>query len=184
MSVDWTTLFHAAYVAFAFGVLFFGALAYRQILDNLELRRMRMGEDRDAFLSAPSVVVLIVLTILTIVLVGLSFNTPTPSIYQYALPLIIAVQTLQMALRIWFQRIAVKTRGIVVRSALFSSVKAVPYEEGIDIEMQREFVWTTVSIVRSPGDRVVFRIFTPSVPALRRVLEAWCDCQIRIREHR
>ena len=107
-SFDWTTLLHAGYVAFVFGVLFFGALAFRQVLDNLEVRRLSMGEDRDSFLDAAGGIASGAVLVLLVLLLIICYGILTPTVFVYAIPLVLGVQWLQITLRLVFQRTLVR----------------------------------------------------------------------------
>lgn len=173
------TLFHASYVAFVFGVLLFGALAFRQVLDNLALRRRRVGEDRATFLSAPAMTVIAVLFAVNVGIGYLTFRTSDPSVYAYALPLILFVQNLQLLLRAIFQRHLAKTQAVVVRSMLFERLRIAPYGEIIGIVFEYGRWWVTVTLDVLPDERISFRIFRRSAPALARILQCSCFCPVR-----
>jgi len=167
---DWTTFLHAGYVAFVFGVLFFGALAFRQVLDNLDVRRLQMGEDRDSFVDAAGGVVSAVALSFLLLLVIVCFGILQPSIYTYAIPLVLGVQWLQITLRILYQRTLVRTRGLVVRSVLFDRVRAVPFDEIVMVRFIRGRLWTEVRI-GLPKEEIGFRIFSFSASQLQRLIE-------------
>ncbi len=162
---------HAAYVAFVFGVLFFGALAFRQILDDLAVKGLAMGEDRDSFLDAAWVVVMAAGWIGVGILGLICYGLLPPSIYAYAVPMVIGVQVLQLTLRLVFQRTQVKTRGLVVRSVLFDRVRAVDYTEIVVVRFVPGRFWTEVWI-GLPAEEVGFRIFSFSGEAVERLLRS------------
>jgi hypothetical protein len=172
MTFDWTIWFHGAYVAFAFAVLFFGALAYRQVLDDLDVRRMQMGEDRTSFLSPPGLMAVSGALAATIAFGWLLYASHEPTVYHYALPLIIGVQNLQMAGRVLMQRTLVKTRGVVVRPYLRTGVRAFPFDTIISVSFRDERLWTTVTILDAAAGPATFRIFTFSADRLDRIFRA------------
>ena len=53
------TFIHAAYVAFVFAVVYIGALAFRQVVDDMEVKALKMGEDRDSFVDAAGAIALL-----------------------------------------------------------------------------------------------------------------------------
>lgn len=179
MTPEIETLFHASYVAFVFGVLLFGALAFRQILDNIELRRLRAGEDRETFLSAPALTVMLCLVGLNIVVTAMVIRFAEPSIYAYALPMILGVQNLQLLLRVHFQRNVAKTQAFIVRSLLFERVRIAPYGEVIGVTFDYGRWWVRVTLDVLPDERITFRIFRRSAPTLARILQGSCICPIR-----
>jgi hypothetical protein len=168
---DWQTFFHAAYVAFVFAVLLFGALAFRQVVDDLEVRALQLGEDRESFLDAPVALVLGSAWILVCLITMVVFARLEPSIYGYALPLILTAQILQLTLRTVFQRTQVKTRGLIVRSILFHTVRPVPYGEIVMVRFVRHRFWVEVR-VGLKNEEVGFRIFSFSAPTLEHLFEA------------
>lgn len=178
MNIDVQTLYYSAYVAFVFAVLLFGALAFRQVLDDLELRRKRVGEDRKAFLNPIAVAAILAAVLLTITIAFCVVRFHEPSIYWYSLPLIVGAQSLQMAFRVWFQRLQVKTKGIVVRSVLFDRLKVISFDEMGDVEFRYGSWWVNVTL-STPSERVRFRIFQHSAPMLARMIYTSCGCDVR-----
>ncbi len=171
MTEEQIAFLHASYVAFVFTVLLFGALAYRQVLDNADVRRLQMGEDRDSFLDGPAAL-LLGLGLLALVPVCIyCYGIAGPSIYAYALPQVAFVQLLQLGLRLYFQRTLVRTKGLVVRSVLFDKVRPVPYADIVAVRLTAHKSWTHV-VVSLPSEEVGFRIFSASVPTLERLLAA------------
>lgn len=155
----WIILQHGAYVAFAFGVLLFGALAFRQILDNLELRRRLSGEDLMLLYSAPGVL-LSALGMMVTVLVGLfCYSGQQPTVFRYALPLVGGVQMTQIILRLHFQRTRLRTLALVVRPIVRPGPIVIPYSEMTSIEINGSRLWTTIRVSHRQGEPVAFRIF-------------------------
>lgn len=174
---DWQTFFHAGYVAFVFAVLFFGALAFRQIVDNLEVKRLQLGEDRDSFLNAPTMLLLGSAWSVVLVVGPFLYLNITPTVYSYALPLILGVQLLQLTLRAFYQRTQVKTRGLVVRSLLFDKVRGLPFSDIVMIRFVQDRFWVDVRIGLK-NEEAGFRIFSFSAASLERMLEASCTAPI------
>ncbi len=170
--MDWSLWLHGAYVAFAFSVLLFGALAYRQVLDNLDVRRLRFGEDRATYVSAPGILIASGVTMACVLLMGLMYSIPHESIFLYALPLIFLVQNVQMFLRLVFQRTRVTTHGIIVRPVLRNGLASLHYDRMITVSFRSERVWTAVTVLDPTNGPVTFRIFTFSVSPLERILRA------------
>lgn len=174
---DWQTFFHAGYVAFVFAVLFFGALAFRQIVDNLEVKRLQLGEDRDSFLHAPTILLLGGAWSVVLVVGPFLYLNISPTVYSYALPLILSVQLLQLTMRAFFQRTQVKTRGLVVRSLMFDKVRGLPFSDIVMIRFVQDRFWVDVRIGLK-NEEAGFRIFSFSAASLERMLEASCSAPI------
>lgn len=169
--------FHAVYVGFAFGVLFFGALVFRQVVDKAEVRKLHMGEDKDAFVDGGSAWVLIGCLMVLVPIAILCYGVAKPSIYVYALPLVLAVQLVQLALRMVFQRTLVKTRGIVVQSVLLHRFKVADFSEILVVRLIPSGLWVTVRIAL-PDSEAVFRIFSSSVPAFEQLMSTSCRAPV------
>ena len=90
---QWETFLHGGYVAFVFAVLFFGALAFRQVIDNLEVKRLKMGEDLDSYVDAVISTGLMRLERHARPHHCLLRHHLRPSIYSYAFPLILSRPT-------------------------------------------------------------------------------------------
>jgi hypothetical protein len=178
--VDREILFHAIYVAFAFACLLFGALAFRQVLDNLEVRRLGMGEDREAYLSPAGSVALIGGVLVTVVVAAIAYRTEHPTVYAYALPLVFVVQNVQLGLRLWFQRMQVKTRGLVVRPVVLGQIRAVLFDEVSSITVVPSRLWTTITVTYAAAEVVHFRIFRISQAHVVAMLGNSCVCPVII----
>jgi len=174
-----TTFYHAIYVSFAFSVLLFGGLAFRQTLTGIEVRRLQLGEDREAFLSPLAVLVTGCLGACTLSLAAVCFRVDDPSIYVYALPLVFAVQTLQIGLRTWFQQTNVKTRGVIVRAVLLGTIVGAPFETFRTVVVARELGWLQVTITTTADTELSFRIFRKSWPRFNGILERSSACTVK-----
>ncbi len=155
----WTVFQHGAYVAFAFSVLLFGALAFRQVLDDLELRRRRSGEDLLLLYSAPGILLSLLGLLVTAGIGIVCYNAQPPTVFRYALPLVGGVQMLQILLRLRFQRTRLRTQSIVVRPLVRPGPIVVLYDELTDVEFRRARFWVTIQLTHGQGQRVAFRIF-------------------------
>lgn len=157
--MNWSLLPYGAYVAFAFACILFGGLAYRQVIDMLELRATKTGEDLDLFVSAPGVL-FATLAALALVPIGwLCYGVGEPSIWKYALPLVGLVQLAQLVVRLHFQRLRLRTRAIVVRYVLRSESMIIQHAEVEHVHVGRNLLWSTVTITDSHNKVASFRIF-------------------------
>lgn len=177
MMLDTVFLLYGGYVAFVFACIFFGALAYRQILDNLDVKRLKMGEDRDSFVDAAAGIIVAFCWAFVFVVAVFAFFILEPSILTYALPMILAAQTMQFSLRILFQRTQVKTKGLVIRSVMLDQNVAAPFPEIIAVRFVKHRWWITIK-VSLPFDEYIFRIFSFSAEDLERMIAASCSAPI------
>lgn len=168
--VDLTLLPYGAYVAFAFSCILFGGLAYRQVIDGLDLRKSMSGEDLESYISASGVVYASAAAALVVLIGWLAYTSPKPSIWLYALPLIGLAQLVQLCMRLYFQRMRIRTRAVVVRYVLRSGARVLLYEHIRDVEFDRRVLWTEVKITTVHGEETTFRIFRGSEGSLRRRL--------------
>ncbi|MEN9282041.1 MAG: hypothetical protein RL594_976 [Bacteroidota bacterium] len=164
----WTVFQHGAYVAFAFSVLLFGALAFRQILDDLEMRRQRSGEDLLLLYSAPGLLLLMLGVSLTVAVGVFCYSLQPPTVFRHALPLVGGVQMAQIYLRLHFQRTRLRTLAIVVRPIVRPGPIVLKYADIASVEFVDARLWTTVRLTGRQGQDVTFRIF----PFRREALES------------
>jgi hypothetical protein len=152
-SFDLLTFYHALYVAFAYSWLAFGATAYRQIIDNFSIkdsRLIKMGEDI-YFTYDPLMMVwiasFVVLAIVSgmVAFVWMSF----PHIELYCVPLGFMINIVQLWYRMKQQRLRVRTFGLIGRNIFEEGMRAIAYEHVHLIEVERDPIWSTVTIYYS-----------------------------------
>ncbi|MBL0322847.1 MAG: hypothetical protein IPP80_10840 [Ignavibacteria bacterium] len=141
-------------------------------MDDIEVRRLKLGEDRESYISAPGVVLVSGVLVVSFAIGSLLYSNADPSIWAYAFPLVLLRQILQMTLRLVFQRTQAKTLGIVVRPALRPGPIAVRYDDIIAGTLHDERFWTTIRLVSTTSGPVTFRIFRFSVPSLEQILRS------------
>ncbi len=157
--MNWSLLPYGAYVAFAFACILFGGLAYRQVIDMLELRATKTGEDLDLYFSAPGVVYAVLAALALVPIGWLCYGVGEPTIWKYALPLVGMVQLVQLAGRLYFQRLRLRTRAIVVRFVLRSESTIIQHAEIENVHVCRNLLWSTITITGAHNKVASFRIF-------------------------
>lgn len=157
--MNWSLLPYGAYVAFAFACILFGGLAYRQVIDSLELRASRTGEDLDLFISAPGLVYSALGAVSLIPIAWLCYGVGEPSIWKYAVPLVGLAQLLQLVLRLVFQRLRLRTHATVIRYMLRSGVTIIKHQNLHDIVVERKLLWSTITLMDADNKGASFRIF-------------------------
>ncbi|MBM4178327.1 MAG: hypothetical protein FJ211_03215 [Ignavibacteria bacterium] len=170
--MNWSLLPYGAYVAFAFSCILFGGLAYRQVIDSLELRASKTGEDLELFFSAPGALYSVVGILLFVPLAWLCYGYGEPSIWRYALPLIVLSQVLQLGARVYFQRLRLRTRALVVRYVLRSRITYIMYDHIVEVRTRRLPFWTVVTITSDDTSETTFRIFRFSEAVLLQKLHS------------
>jgi len=168
--VNLSLLPYGVYVAFAFSCILFGGLAYRQVIDMLELRSSKTGEDLDLYISASGVIYALVALLGLSVVAWMAYGSDSPSIWLYALPLVGLAQLVQLCLRLYFQRMRVRTRAIVIRYVLRSGMLVIDYDSIQDVEFRTRTLWTEIRITTMHGEPAAFRIFRLSEQSFRRRL--------------
>lgn len=179
--MNWSMFPYGAYVAFAFACIMFGGLAYRQIIDTLDLRAEHTGEDLDLFISAPGVLLLAAGGLLLIPVSWLCYGTDSPTIWKYALPLVGMVQLFQLSLRLFFQRLRLRTRAIVIRYVLRAGSDVVRFDEIERIVTRRNMLWSTITIYHTNNKAASFRIFPPSEPLILQRIHALSGVKALVR---
>ncbi len=157
--MKWSLLPYGAYVAFAFACILFGGLAYRQVIDMLDLRASKTGEDLELFLSAPGVIYAFLAALVLLPIGWLCYGVGEPTIWKYALPLVGVVQLAQLATRLYFQRLRLRTRAIVVRYVLRSESTIIQHAEVENVHVHRNLLWSTITITGAHNKVASFRIF-------------------------
>lgn len=170
-------------MAFTFNCLFFGALAFRQISDNMNIREYHFGEDRWLLADPRAALFVGGAGVLAFVLAALFVQIEKPAVFHYAFPLIIASQALQMALRIFFQRTRIKTNAILVRAVLSDRFHLAPYKNVIAIVVHDERLWVSISLLL-PTEEVTFRIFRNNRNSLIKILQSSCTVPVMFAEQK
>ncbi|MES2764418.1 MAG: hypothetical protein V4642_01010 [Bacteroidota bacterium] len=133
--------FHALYVGLTYALMAFGAMYYRQVLDNLETKKVRLGEDLFTFIDPASIAFIIVLCGLFCIFAFIAI-TRKPQTLFYVIPIAFAINIIQLIFRTQKQRGKVKTEGILIRYMLFiSGNAAIRYDELVCVEIVRELFW-------------------------------------------
>lgn len=118
MHFDTIVFLHALYVGFVYSMLAFGATYYRQIVDDIDLEEVRLGED--IFLGFTPVIWLsvgaffFVFCIFTVI----SLLQSEGNIFLYIIPIACSINIIQLLWRARNQRLMIKTNGIVIRHLL------------------------------------------------------------------
>lgn len=170
-------LAHALYVGFVFAVLLGGALVFRLFIDRREIRLLEMGEDRTSYVDGAVACLLACCSLVLIPVFILCFSTNNPTVYIYALPIVLTMQLIQLLFRFYFQRTLVKTKGILVQSMLRRSVGVAPFDDIVVVRFLPAGVWVNVRL-SLPNNEVVFRIFSFSAPSLERLLGTACTAPV------
>jgi hypothetical protein len=156
---------HALYVAFTYGCVALGALAYRQIADNLQTQKVGLGEERYLFIDPRIVIPVGVLLFFSAIFIMFIFTHDdvghvdiathsTPGLIFFVVPLVFAVNIIQFSLRAWWQKTSVRTNGILVKRILSERFMAIPFDTIQQVVIERNFLWAVIRITRVPNPLV------------------------------
>ncbi|GMV54111.1 MAG: hypothetical protein OKBPIBMD_00811 [Chlorobi bacterium] len=162
---------HAFYVALMFALLLWGALAYRQIIDNLSVRKIRLGEDLLILADGWGVVFLAGALVVWLAITVQCFVFMKPAIYTYAIPMVLLVQLVQIALRVYFQRTRIRTHGILIRPVFLERYKAVDYNDILAVRIAPHGPVTHLHLIL-PNGELQFRILSVYTARLERIIRA------------
>lgn len=141
---------YALYVAFVYSCLAFGATWYRQVVDNIEIRLIHLGEDRRFAYDPFYLVIVAVLIIVFLIFAALALYVWPARILGYVIPLAVLVNSVQIGIRTHFQRMRIKTQGIIGRNLFNGIFEAVAFSDVQWGEIEEDFLWDTVTVYYTP----------------------------------
>lgn len=112
---DGRLFLHAFYVGIVYSCLAFGATYYRKIADDLEVRKLSMGEEIYSAYSPLALLGIATFTLLFCIFAVVALLQDTPHLIVYVIPVACAINILQFVIRAKHQRMMIKSKGIVVR---------------------------------------------------------------------
>jgi hypothetical protein len=178
-SFDPIIFFHALYVGFTYALLAFGAMYYRQILDNLDTKKVRLGEDLFTFIDPASIAFIIVLCGLFCIFAFIAL-TREPRTLFYVIPIAFLINIIQLIFRTQRQRGKVKTEGILIRYMLFiSGNAAIRYEDLVCVEVIRELFWFKIIFFTDETEpKAQCRMTDTTMQEFLKILETRSDATI------
>jgi hypothetical protein len=139
-------LFHASFVALTYAMLAYGASVYRRIVDNLAERTVQLGEDIHFGYDPFVLYALGVLSLLDIAFVYfVVYILPEAEVQYYVIPLALTINITQIAHRMHYQRLQIKTKGLVGKNIFAEDFQLIPYEELYLVEVERDSLWNAVT---------------------------------------
>jgi hypothetical protein len=139
-------LWHAIFVALTYAMLAYGASVYRRIVDNIAERSVRLGEDVHFGYDPLVVYCLGVLGVVDIAFVYLVvFIFPEAEVQYYVIPLAMTINITQIAHRMHYQRLQIKTLGLVGKNIFAEDFQLIPFSELYLVEVERDSLWNTVT---------------------------------------
>ncbi|HYF03110.1 MAG TPA: hypothetical protein VEC36_07030 [Patescibacteria group bacterium] len=170
---------HALYVGLTYALMAFGAAYYRQVLDNLETKKIRLGEDLFTFSDPAANAFIIVLCGLFCIFAFIAL-TREPKTLLYVIPIAFAINVIQLIYRTQRQRGRVKTEGIHIRYMLFKSGgAAMRYEELVCVEIKHEAYWYSITFFTNETEpKAHCRMSQKAMNAFVKVLKTRSDCSV------
>ncbi len=143
---DRLVLFHAFFVALTYAMLAYGASVYRRIVDNIAERAVRLGEDIHFGYDPFVLYCLGVLFILDLASAYFAvYILPEAEVQYYVIPLALTINITQIAHRMHYQRLQIKTKGLVGKNIFAEDFQIIPYDELYLVEIERDPLWNTVT---------------------------------------
>lgn len=191
MSLYWQYVVSGMYVAFVYAVLAFGALAYRQIIDNQYIKTISLGEERYLMFDPRVFVVISVLFLFFSIFVAIilsnrdlyytDVHNTAPGLIFFVIPAVCVVSAVQLYLRAYWQRTSVRTGGIIIRRMLTEDVADIPFEDITKIHVQRESLWCVV-LVYTEFEEVyaTCRVSGKGLDKLLNTINGYAHCIVEI----
>lgn len=152
MMFDPVVLYHALYVAFVYSLLAFGATFYRKVIDELEVRQVRLGEDMFFAYDPMNAILLAGFFAALLLFTAIALFVVQPEVLFYVIPLALMINIIQIAWRAHSQRMIVRTLGVVGRSVFADKYRAVPYAAMQMVEIKDKGVWSELVVWYLPDD--------------------------------
>jgi len=145
MHFDTVIFYHALYVGFAYSMLAFGATYYRQVVDDLNLQEVSLGEDIASVELTP-VIWLSVGSFFFVfcIFAVIALIQSEGNIFLYVIPIACAINITQLLMRAHHQRLLIKTQGIIVRHLLIEGNIPIPYRDVKRIYINEFIGWFVV----------------------------------------
>jgi hypothetical protein len=187
---DPRVLAYACFLAFIYALLALGASAYRQILDDVAAKDVKLGEDLDISYDPLMMVMLGGIALLTVLFTWIALAWNEPRIELYVVPLCLLINFMQFYYRMYQQRLQIKTLGVVGRTIFEEGWRLVRYDHIHLVEVEHDPIWDTVVMYYTPGanatgkDVLEFRrrLTHPMCKELVEALRTRTDAKIFVKE--
>jgi hypothetical protein len=180
---DGRLFLHALYVGMVYSCLAFGATYYRKIADDLEVRKLSMGEEIYSAYSPLALLGIAAFSILFCIFTVVALVRDSPPLIIYVLPIACAINILQFLIRARHQRVMIKSRGVVVRYLFKEGGIGISYTVLKKIEAQKFGSWYRVVFADTEGI-ILAECHLPSamLTRLQTMVRVNPDCEIIIKE--
>ena len=148
---DFLLFLHALYVGLVYSCLAFGATYYRKIADDLEVRKLSMGEEIYSAYNPLALLGIATFAILFFIFASVALLRDRPALIIYVLPIACAINIIQFLIRAKHQRVMIKSRGVVIRYLFKEGGIGIGYADLKKIEARKFGVWYHVTFTNTNG---------------------------------
>ena len=172
-------ILNAMYVTFCTACIGFGALFFRKMVDDLELKQVQMGEelyllfDPKAFVGIGIFVFFFCIFVFILSmkedLTHEGTNMSAPGLVLLVVPMVLVVNMIQLYFRAKWQRLSVRTSGILIRRMLSEKMIQLRFSsQPMLVRVEREFLWFRLRFEDDEGS--VLGQCALSAPGLKKIL--------------
>ncbi len=155
----------ALYVTFCTASIGFGALYFRKVVDDLELKKVLLGEelyllyDPKAFLGigifAFFFCIFVFLLSLKQDLTHEERNMSAPGLILMVVPMVLVVNMIQLYLRARWQRLSVRTGGLLIRRMFSEKMVQIRFSQRpLKVIVERESLWFRLLFADREGNSI------------------------------
>ncbi|MBS1538393.1 MAG: hypothetical protein JST20_11675 [Bacteroidetes bacterium] len=148
---DGRLFLHAIYVGMVYSCLAFGATFYRKIADDLEVRKLNMGEEIYSAYNPLALLGISAFAILFFIFTFVALLRDRPALIIYVLPIACAINIIQFLIRAKHQRVMIKSRGVVIRYLFKEGGIGIGYANLRKIEARKFGFWYRVTFSNTSG---------------------------------
>ena len=152
----------ALYVTFVTASIGFGALYYRKVSDDLELRQVKLGEERYLLYDPKAFVGIGIFVFFFCIFVFIlslksdltheEMNMSAPGLVLMVVPMVLLTNMIQLYLRARWQRLSVRTSGILIRRMLSDRRYELRFDlREVRVVVQRESLWFRLNFEDESG---------------------------------
>ncbi len=176
---DGTLFLYALYVGFVYSALAFGALWFRQFVDDAAAKEIRLGEDIHMTRNPAGALLTGGFFLFFCIFAAVALLAPAPGMITYVIPIACGINVVQISLRTLWQTIDFRTEGILIRFLLKDKPVGIRYDDLVKIEIRRFGSWYTVSFFEFPFEPKAGCYLSPkAMLELQRIIGNHPACDI------
>jgi len=152
MFFDKVIFLYALYVAFAYGMLAFGATYFRNTLDARSRMAIAIGETLSYIVNPLTYILLGAILVIFCIFAIIALCLSTPTVLAYVFPLALFVNVIQVLYRASEQRSELCTKGLVLRPIFLGETVGIEYENLVRVEITPMMAWYKCQFYVFPFD--------------------------------